>query len=92
MIRLTKLNGEEIFLNYFQVLYIRQIPETKIKLANGDFYLVRDSVESIVKQVREIALPFRTSSIQEKMFMKSRGKNRPEREKNCKEAVKRPWI
>ena len=30
MIRLTKLNGEEIFLNYFQVLYIRQIPETKI--------------------------------------------------------------
>ena len=53
MIRLTKLNGEEIFLNYFQVLYIRQIPETKIKLANGDFYLVRDSVESIVKQVQE---------------------------------------
>ena len=53
MIRLTKLNGEEILLNYFQVLYIRQIPETKIKLANGDFYLVRDSVESIVKQVQE---------------------------------------
>lgn len=53
MIRLTKLNGEEIFLNYFQVLYIRRIPETKIKLANGDFYLVRDSVESIIKQVQD---------------------------------------
>jgi len=26
------------------------------------------------------------------MFMKSRGKNRPERENDCKEAVKRPWI
>ena len=52
MIRLTKLNGEEIFLNYFQVLYIRRIPETKIKLANGDFYLVKDSVESIIKQVQ----------------------------------------
>lgn len=43
MIRLTKLNGEEVFLNYFQILYIRRIPETKVKLANGDFYLVRDS-------------------------------------------------
>ena len=53
MIRLTKLNGEEIFLNYFQVLYIRRIPETKIKLANGDFYLVRDSVESIIRQVQD---------------------------------------
>ena len=53
MIRLTKLNGEEIFLNYFLVLYIRRIPETKIKLANGDFYLVRDSVESIIRQVQD---------------------------------------
>ena len=53
MIRLTKLNGEEIFLNYFQVVYIRRIPEKKIKLANGDFYLVRDSVESIIRQVQD---------------------------------------
>ena len=52
MIRLTKLNGEEVFLNYFQILYIRRIPETKVKLANGDFYLVRDSVESIIEQVQ----------------------------------------
>lgn len=54
MIQLTRLNGETFYLNYFQILYIESIPETKVKLANGDYYLVRDSVESILLQVREL--------------------------------------
>ncbi|MCR4629030.1 MAG: flagellar FlbD family protein [Bacillota bacterium] len=51
MIRLTRLNGEPIILNYLQILYFEEIPETKVKLANGDYYLVKDSVESIKQQV-----------------------------------------
>ena len=30
---------------------IEQIPETKIRMMNGDYYLVKDSVESIKDQV-----------------------------------------
>lgn len=52
MIRLTRLNGEVLWLNYLQILLIEQIPETKVKLANGDYYLVKDSVESINLQAK----------------------------------------
>ncbi|MGO5315329.1 flagellar FlbD family protein [Bilifractor sp. LCP21S3_A7] len=53
MIKLTRLNGEVLYLNFFQIVYLENIPETKVKLANGDFYIVKDSVESILAQVRE---------------------------------------
>ncbi len=51
MIKLIRLNGEIIYLNYLQIQYMESIPETKVKMVNGDFYLVKDSVESIVQQV-----------------------------------------
>ena len=51
MIKVTRLNGEELFLNYFQIEYLESIPETKIKMMNGDFYLVTDTVESILRQM-----------------------------------------
>ncbi len=54
MIKLTRLNGEIIYLNYLQVQYMESIPETKIKMVNGDFYLVKDSVESVIQQVMEL--------------------------------------
>ena len=54
MIKVTRLNGEELFLNYFQIEYLESIPETKIKMMNGTFYLVKDSAESITHQVESI--------------------------------------
>ena len=39
MIKVTRLNGEELFLNNFQIEYLESIPETKIKMMNGDFIL-----------------------------------------------------
>ena len=51
MIKVTRLNGEELFLNNFQIEYLESIPETKIKMMNGDFYLVTDTVESILRQI-----------------------------------------
>ena len=53
MIKVTRVNGEELFLNYFQIEYLESIPETKIKMMNGDFYLVTDTVESILRQIED---------------------------------------
>ena len=53
MIKVTRLNGEELFLNYFQIEYLESITETKIKMMNGDFYLVTDTVESILRQIED---------------------------------------
>lgn len=40
-----------MYLNWLQVELIEQIPETKIRMMNGDYYLVKDSVENIKDQV-----------------------------------------
>lgn len=53
MIRATRLNGEQIYINMFQVEYMESIPETKIKMMNGDYYLIKDTVESILQQITE---------------------------------------
>ena len=54
MIRVTRLNGEVIYLNFLQLEFMERIPETKIRMMNGDYYLVKDTVESILQQVEEI--------------------------------------
>ena len=53
MIKVTRLNGEELFLNYFQIEYLESIPETKIKMMNVVFYLLTDTVESILRQIED---------------------------------------
>ena len=40
-------------MNWLQVELIEKIPETKIRMMNGDYYLVKDSVEDIKDQVIE---------------------------------------
>lgn len=53
MIKVVRLSGEIIYLNLLQIEYIESIPETKIKMMNGDYYLVKDTVDSIIQQVTE---------------------------------------
>lgn len=53
MLKLTRLNGEVIYLNYLQVQYMESIPETKVKMVNGDYYLVKDTPESVCQQAAE---------------------------------------
>ncbi len=53
MITVIRLNGEALLLNFFQIESVEMIPETKIKMMNGTFYLVKDSTESIILQVKE---------------------------------------
>lgn len=50
MIKVIRLNGEILYLNLFQIEYMESIPETKIKMMNGNYYLVKYTVDSIIKQ------------------------------------------
>lgn len=52
MIELTRLNGEIIYLNYFQIQYIVKIPETKVMMVNNEYYLVKDTVDEILQKVK----------------------------------------
>lgn len=53
MIKVIRLNGEVLYINYFQIEYLESIPETKIKMMNGNYYLVKDTVDSIIQQAKE---------------------------------------
>ncbi len=52
MIRVTRLSGEVLYLNILQIESMESIPETKIKMMNGYYYLVKDTAESVVEQLQ----------------------------------------
>lgn len=52
MIKVVRLNGEVLYLNFLQIEYMESIPETKIRMMNGNYYLVKDSVDSILIQMQ----------------------------------------
>lgn len=52
MIKVTRLSGEELYLNIFQIESMESIPETKIKMMNGYYFLVKDSQDSVLEQIR----------------------------------------
>lgn len=52
MIKVVRLNGEVLYLNFLQIEYIECIPETKVRMMNGTYYLVKDSVESLLNQMQ----------------------------------------
>lgn len=51
MIELTQLNGTRFVLNCDLIETIENIPETKITLTNGKFFLVRENREIIMRKV-----------------------------------------
>lgn len=52
MIRVTRLNGEVLYLNVLQIESMESIPETKIKMMNGSYFLVKDSADSVLAQIK----------------------------------------
>ena len=52
MIKVTRLSGEVLYLNVFQIESMETIPETKIKMMNGYYFLVKDSADSVVEQIK----------------------------------------
>ena len=51
MIELTDLNGVPFYINSNLIESIRKIPETKITLSTGNYYLVNESPEDIVEKI-----------------------------------------
>jgi flagellar protein FlbD len=51
VIELTQLNGISFSLNEQLIEIIESIPETKISLTNGRYYLVKESREEITEKI-----------------------------------------
>ena len=45
MIHLTGLDGSVLYINYFQIMFIELIPETKVVLTNGRYYVLFSNTE-----------------------------------------------
>lgn len=53
MIVLTKLNNQQVLLNFSQIEAVELIPESKVVMMNGKFYLVKESAEEIIEKTIE---------------------------------------
>ena len=53
MIMLTKLNNAKIVLNSAQIESVEFIPEAKVIMMNGKFYIVKESAEEIIEKTIE---------------------------------------
>ena len=51
MIKLTRLNKSEIYLNPDLIKSIEETPDTVIALVNGDHYLVREKASEIIGKI-----------------------------------------
>ncbi|CAJ1002439.1 MULTISPECIES: flagellar FlbD family protein [Bacillales] len=51
MIRLTRFNGEEFYLNATHVEMVESTPDTVITLFNGKKYIVRESAEAVASRI-----------------------------------------
>jgi flagellar protein FlbD len=53
MIRLTRLNGQRFVVNAELIRTVEQLPDTTIKLINGDHLIVRESMDEVVDRAVE---------------------------------------
>ena len=53
MISLTRINGTMIVINAEIIEFVEANPDTIVSLMNGHKYLVKDSVDDVVKKVRD---------------------------------------
>ena len=60
MIKLTRLNGSEMYINPALIELIEELPDTHITLTNGDRYIVLEPARIVVERI--IAFNARTLS------------------------------
>ena len=51
MIKLTKLDGSEVFLNPDLIEILEEIPDTHITLANGNKYLFMEPAQIVIERI-----------------------------------------
>jgi len=52
MIKVTRLNKTELYINFMQIETIEANPDTVITLMNGDRYVVREKPEELLGALR----------------------------------------
>jgi flagellar protein FlbD len=72
VIRLTRLNGEHFVLNAEQIQRVEGHPDTVITLLDDTKYVVVESVDQVVREVRDYR-----AGIQAVAFQMDRGEYRP---------------
>lgn len=69
MIQLTKLNKEPIVINSHHIECVESIPESKVIMMSGRFYIVEENVQEIIdKVVTYMAHEIATSRVLEGKF------------------------
>jgi flagellar protein FlbD len=53
MINVTRLNGNRFVVNAEQIRYLEATPDTVITLISGDRFMVKESMEEIIKRAIE---------------------------------------
>lgn len=53
MIKVTKLNGEEFYVNPHQIEFIEKVPETILRMLSGKTIYVRESVDEVIEKIIE---------------------------------------
>ncbi len=53
MIKLTKINDELLVINGSRIECVESIPESKVTMDTGRYYLVRESVDEIIQKTIE---------------------------------------
>jgi len=51
MIKLTKLNGDEFYLNIYQIEKIECRPDTTVTMMNGHVYIVKETIEEVIEKM-----------------------------------------
>jgi len=51
MIKVTRLNNKEFFVNAELILYVEEKPDTIITLTNGEVFTVKESAEQVVERI-----------------------------------------
>ena len=59
MIKLTRLNGNEFVVNAELIRFVESRPDTTVTLTSDDVFLVRESVDEVVRRVIEYARQIR---------------------------------
>ncbi len=60
MIKLTHINGDEFVVNAEMIQYVEARPDTIITLASKERFIVRESVDEVIRRVIEYGRSLRT--------------------------------
>lgn len=63
MIRLTKLDGQEFVVNAELIRFVESRPDTYITLTSDDRFIVRESMEEVIKRSIAYSRALRVQSV-----------------------------